>query len=224
MLRPIASSLQTTFVALWGNKIRSILTMLGVIIGVFSIITLIGLGEGVKKDITSEVTQLGSNILIVISGKVQTSEGGFNPAASVGASTLTQADLGEIRSMPEIAEATPMGLMAAVPVSEDTQAVGSMVVAAEPGFLDFMKIYHLVSGGNFTEEENTTNAAVILLGKDVRTQLLPHDDAMTVLGRTVSLGKTDADLPSRRSNTGRCGCGARCNNSPGETSRTARRR
>jgi putative ABC transport system permease protein len=191
MLRTLANSIQTTFLALLGNKIRSALTMLGVIIGVFSIITLIGLGEGVKKDITSEVAQLGSNIIIVLSGKVRTSEGGFNPAASVGASTLTQRDLEEIRTMPDITEATPMGLMAAVPSAEATNASGAMVIASEPTFLDFMKIYHLSSGRNFTAAENDAREKVMLLGKDVRLTLFPNETAESVLGKSVWLSKTE---------------------------------
>ncbi|MDD5567283.1 MAG: ABC transporter permease, partial [Patescibacteria group bacterium] len=98
----IFSNIKMALVSLKVSKMRSFLTMLGIIIGVMQIIVLIGLGQGVKQDITNEITQLGSNIVIVISGKVQNSQGGFNPSAAIGASTLTEADLTALKKLPDI--------------------------------------------------------------------------------------------------------------------------
>ena len=52
--------------SIWSKKTRSFLTMLGVIIGVFAIVLLIGIGEGVKSEVTSQIEGLGSNLLFVI--------------------------------------------------------------------------------------------------------------------------------------------------------------
>ncbi len=189
MIRSLFDNPRLALVALWNNKLRSVLTMLGVIIGVFSIIVLTGLGQGIKKDIASEINQLGSNIIIVLSGKVQTSQGGFNPAASIGASTLTEDDVEAIKQLPDILEDTPIGLMAAVPTAGDRQGLGTMVLAVEPGFFSYTTAYQLVSGRFFSSEENKQQMKVIVLGKDARTSLFPEDDDTSVLGKSVKLGK-----------------------------------
>ena len=71
--------------AIWGKKIRSFLTMLGVIIGVFSIVLLIGIGEGVKSEVTSQVESLGSNIIMILPGAGGMSGG---PMAAGGSFTI----------------------------------------------------------------------------------------------------------------------------------------
>ncbi len=187
----IGQIIASAFQSLWTKKTRSVLTMLGVIIGVAQIIALIGLGNGIKKDIASEITQLGTNVLFIIPGKVQTSSGGFNPAASVGASTLTDADVVAIRQLPDITDVMVMGLMAALPTAGTNQAAGAMVLAAQPNFLGFVNMYKIANGRFFTAAENDAMEKVIVLGKDAALQLFPDVDAAEVIGKTVTLGKND---------------------------------
>src|SRR6266705_2064814 len=56
--------------ALRANKLRSILTMLGVIIGVFSVIVLVSIGSGLSKYITNQISGLGSNLIFVVPGRI----------------------------------------------------------------------------------------------------------------------------------------------------------
>ena len=72
----------TAIRSIWSKKTRSILTMLGVIIGVAQIIALIGLGQGIKKQVAAEVTELGSNLIFIASGQIIDKNGNPNPAAS----------------------------------------------------------------------------------------------------------------------------------------------
>ncbi len=187
----IGQIIASAFQSLWTKKTRSVLTMLGVIIGVAQIIALIGLGNGIKKDISSEITQLGTNVLFVIPGKVQTASGGFNPAASVGASTLTDADVVAIRQLPDVTDVMVMGLMAALPTAGTNQAAGAMVLAAQPNFLGFVNMYKIANGRFFTAAENDAMKKVIVLGKDAALQLFPDVDAKEAVGKTVTLGKND---------------------------------
>ncbi len=193
-MRAFLENFRLALAALRGNKLRSFLTMLGIIIGVFQIIVLVGLGQGVKQDVTNEVTQLGTNVLFVIPGKVETSSGGYNPAASVGASTLTDADVAAIRRLPDITDSMVMGLMAAVPTAGSNQAPGSMVIAISSNFLDFMKVYQLVAGRFFTPAEHDAADRVIVLGKDMTATLFPGVPVADVIGQTVSLGKNDFNV------------------------------
>jgi putative ABC transport system permease protein len=184
-------SLKTALISIWTKKTRSILTMLGIIIGVSQIIVLIGLGNGIKQDITSEVTQLGTNILFILPGKLETANGGFNPAASVGASTITETDVAAIRQLPDITKVTTIGMMAAMPTAGANQAAGAMVFATEPNFLEFMTMYKVANGRFFTAAENTAHDRVIVLGRDAAAQLFPGVDDADVVGRKVTLGKVD---------------------------------
>ncbi len=77
----VIESLRLSKDALLSNKIRSLLTMLGVIIGVSSVIMLISIGEGARAYIHRELGNLGTNILIVVPGKTAT-KGGFHPPAA----------------------------------------------------------------------------------------------------------------------------------------------
>ncbi|MDD5567575.1 MAG: ABC transporter permease, partial [Patescibacteria group bacterium] len=142
-------------------------------------------------DITNEITQLGSNILIVISGKVQNSQGGFNPSAAIGASTLTEADLTALKKLPDIVGVTPIGIMTAVPSAGNNQAQGAMVLAIEPSFFEFTKTYNLTAGRLFTQSENDQYAKTVVLGKDACAALFPNEEAVNVLGKTVTISKVD---------------------------------
>lgn len=64
-------SFRSSFKSLFHNKLRSLPTMLGVIIGIFSVITLTSIGEGLKQEVTSQVESIGANLLYVLPGIVQ---------------------------------------------------------------------------------------------------------------------------------------------------------
>lgn len=177
--------------SLWTKKTRSFLTMLGVIIGVAQIIALIGLGQGIKKDVSSEVTDLGTNVLFVLPGKLQTANGGFNPAASVGASTLTDADVTAIKQLPNITKVMTIGLIAGLPTAGQNSAAGAMVLAAESNLLEFMSMYHVINGRFYTPAENDAAAKVIVVGKEAAAQLFPNVPLADVVGKSVSLGKNE---------------------------------
>lgn len=185
----IGANISNAFLSLRSSKLRSFLTMLGIIIGVAQIIVLIGLGQGIKKDITDEITQLGSNVLIVISGKVKTSQGGFNPGATVGASTLTENDITEIKKLPDIVDATPMGLMTTVPTADGKQVTGAMVMAVDPSFFEFTNTYRIVDGRFFNSNESDQKKKVIVIGTYVRDALFPGLAPQDAIGKVIALGK-----------------------------------
>ena len=79
-------SVQIAITALLSNKLRSILTMLGIIIGVGAVIAMISIGMGVRQNVTDSIASLGSNMLIVTPGS--TNQGGvrsaLQPASEAG--------------------------------------------------------------------------------------------------------------------------------------------
>lgn len=191
MGRLLLDNFRAAITALWGNKIRSFLTMLGIIIGVFSIITLIGIGQGVKKDVTNEVTELGSNLLIVLPGQVSSESGGFNPSASLGASTLTEEDLSALAKLPEIIKSTPLSLLAGLPSANGAAAPATLALAVEPSYFDLMNTAPLVAGRFLTQEDLDEKSAVVVLDSAPRKKLFPDLTADQTLGKTINFSGHD---------------------------------
>src|SRR5947209_6116942 len=85
----IFESLSVAWSSLRSNKLRSILTMLGIIIGVAAVVALMGIGQGAQSSITSSITSNGTNLLTIIPGSL--TQGGVRSAAGA-AQTLTTED------------------------------------------------------------------------------------------------------------------------------------
>ena len=99
--------LHETSSALTANKVRTALTMLGIIIGISSVITLVAVGEGAQGSIQSNIQALGSNLLVISPGAARTP--GYSVSAGRGSShTLTPADAAAIgMSVANIAAVSP---------------------------------------------------------------------------------------------------------------------
>lgn len=159
-------NLQIAWQALVRNKMRSLLTMLGIIIGVASVIALVSIGQGVQKDTEDRFSQLGSNLLIVIPGTPRTP--GLRPVAG-SLETLHYNDYVAITSLPNVKDASPMVQGTHVVVAGNknwtTKVIG--VTASYRNVRDAE-----VEGGRYwTEKEYKSRARVVLLGKTVTKNL-----------------------------------------------------
>ena len=153
--------------ALKRNKLRSFLTMLGIIIGVASVITMLAIGQGSKKSIEDQISSMGSNMLFVMPGTFRM--GGVQQGSSTS-QKLTLADINAIKtSCDAIAAVSPevRGSGQAVYVSNNwpTTIYG--------GNEDFLNIrgWQIVNGRNITEEEARGSAKVCLVGRTVADEL-----------------------------------------------------
>jgi putative ABC transport system permease protein len=109
----IGEHIKMALATIRGAKLRSLLTMLGIIIGVSSVVIVVAIGQGVKNQVGEEVNQFGAGLIQVSPGKSvnRDSEGnieGFNFAAAFGASTLSQKDLDTILKIEGVETAAPM--------------------------------------------------------------------------------------------------------------------
>ncbi len=102
----ILQNIRSAFSSIWSAKLRSFLTILGIIIGISSVVTVLAIGEGVKASIRDQVTTLGTNLVQVNPGQaIDDSQeggeqgGGFNFASTLGTSTLKESDLVVIREV-----------------------------------------------------------------------------------------------------------------------------
>ncbi len=164
------------------NKTRSLLTMLGIIIGVAALITMLAVGYGAQKSISEKMSSMGTNLLGVMPGNL--SSGG----ASLGrgaVSRLTEADAAAIKSeVPNVTkvDCNVSGNVQAVynAVNYRTSVTGAMPVYA--AMRNALPYY----GRFFTEQENKNLKRVALLGQTVATQLFGTEDPV---GKSIKLNR-----------------------------------
>ncbi len=164
------------------NRVRTALTMLGVIIGVAAIILLVSVGEGATAYITRELVGLGTNLLIVTPGKTQSS-GGFHPPVAGSVRKLTYEDAIALRRRaPLLADVVPLvlgtGKVRYLGVSRDTSVIG-----VTPEFQRVRNLY--VEFGQFVSEEDVEGRRrVVVLGRTVKRELFGEENP---LGKFVTL-------------------------------------
>ncbi len=163
--------------ALMRNKSRSLLTMLGVIIGVAAVIVTVAIGAGAKASVQKQIQGLGSNLLIVMPGNVTT--GGAASGAGA-ASTLTVDDGLALATIPTVAAVSPV-------VSLRTQVVGggtnwqTTVTGVAPTY-SFVRTWGLSEGTFISQNDVTAVAKVCVLGATVVRSLFGDGDP---LGKSV---------------------------------------
>lgn len=184
----IWQNMKIAFVSIKSAKIRSFLTMLGVIIGVSSVLVMIAIGDGVKKDVTGQITDLGTNLLTVVSGKVGGGSSGFSGAASsMGVSTLTKKDVESIRQLSYITDVSTMNLISSLVMAKGKTDNGSLVIATDPS-LTTIRMLKFREGGFFTDQDNNNQNQVVVLGAAVKKNLFGDNQAV---GEVVKLRGQD---------------------------------
>jgi putative ABC transport system permease protein len=166
--------------ALNRNKTRSLLTTLGVIIGVAAVIAMVSIGEGAKARVEQTFASMGTNMLIIGSGSTRTGGvmGGFGSQP-----TLTWDDLAAIRALPVVRAASPVSRVTAQLLSED-QNWNTSVYGVSPEYF-IVRDWPVETGKSFTESDEASGNKVALLGRTTTTQLFgPYADPV---GRTVRI-------------------------------------
>lgn len=168
-----------------GTKWRSLLTMLGVIIGIVSVVMVVGIGEGVKQEVAHQVGQFGKDLITVRPGSraAHTDKSISNTDLLFGlnaVSGLTQNDLKNIRKTDHVRLAAPMSVVPGALQAGDRKINSSLVIATNadlPGALNHSIPY----GDFFGRDDENQNVAVI--GKHVAQTLF---DDYVPLGQTFS--------------------------------------
>jgi putative ABC transport system permease protein len=166
--------------ALARNKLRSALTMLGIIIGVAAVIAMVSVGQGAQQQAQQQIAAMGSNVLFVGSGTV--SRGGMSMGWGATKSLVYDDMLAILRECPAIAAAAP-GTMTTGQVVFGNDNWSTRITGTEPQFFD-IKVWPFQEGGTFsqTDVESANNVAVI--GETVRKNLFGATDP---LGQTIRI-------------------------------------
>jgi len=152
--------------ALWRNRLRSGLTMLGMIIGVASVIAMVSVGAGADRFVQQQIASFGTNIIMVIPGAV--TSGGARSGWG-GASTLTVADTEAVRRIPEIAFATHSRRQVLQIIYGNLN--WSTVVQGVTADFERVRDWPVASGSFFTERHEKSGAKVAVLGQTVARNL-----------------------------------------------------
>src|SRR5262245_27918154 len=166
--------------ALARNKMRSALTMLGIIIGVGAVIAMVGVGQGAQQQVQEQIAAMGSNVLFVSSGTVN--RGGTRTGWG-GTKTLVYDDMTAIlRECPAVAEAAPGNTSSAQVVSGNDNW-STRVTGTEPQYFD-IRTWPIERGTVFSADDVATAANVAVIGQTVRQNLFGATDPV---GQTIRI-------------------------------------
>ena len=176
----IPSTFKISFRALRVNKMRSGLTMLGIIIGVGAVIAMVAVGAGASKKIAEQISSMGSNLLIILPGA--TTSGGVRMGAGTQP-TLTMGDAEAIlRECPAVEAVAPThNGTAQVVFSHMNWSTG--ILGTTPSMLDIRE-WPLTAGRTFTTQDVKSATKVALLGQTVVDNLFGEQDPM---GQTIRI-------------------------------------
>ncbi len=161
---------QTALIALRAlrrNKMRSLLTALGIIIGVASVVAMVALGNGAQARITSQVSALGQNLLTVVAGSKKS--GGVNSGLG-SASAITLADAGAVqREVPDVAAVSPEVSLTAQAIANGRNW-STTVIGESP---DYLKIrnWKVAAGSMFNESDIRSSAKIAVIGAKTAGEL-----------------------------------------------------
>lgn len=175
----LTPNIASAFRSLRGSALRSALTALGVATGVASVVLLIALGEGVQQDVGRELDRIGTNLVVVLPGKLEANQTP-NLMSLIALTTLTERDARDLSRLPGIAECMPLMILAGS-VERGGRSYPIPVVACT-STAPALRPIKVVEGRFFRPDEG--NQRVCVLAHEPRRQVFGSEPA---LGRTLSV-------------------------------------
>ncbi len=189
----ITTMLSEAWGALIANRLRSMLTMLGMIIGVAAVILMLAIGGGVQKQVSDSIAGLGSNLLIVTAGAGR--QGGIFGGAGTNASLRIE-DADAIAALDNVRAAAPSTQVAAQvvagPANWATNVTGSV-----PAYF-IVNEWTAGDGRTFTDREDRAGARVAVLGQTVADKLFGANDPIGQMVRIKGVSFTVIGLMDKR--------------------------
>src|SRR6202163_432642 len=166
--------------ALARNKLRSILTMLGIIIGVGAVIAMVSVGQGAQQQAQQQIAAMGSNMLFVQSGTVN--RGGMRMGWGATKTLVYDDMVAILRECPSVKAAAP-GSQASAQVVFGNDNWATNINGTEPQYFD-IRSWPFSEGTSFTQDDVSTAANVAVIGETVRKNLF---GATGPVGQTVRI-------------------------------------
>ncbi|MBX2923879.1 MAG: ABC transporter permease [Chitinophagaceae bacterium] len=172
--------------ALLRNKLRAFLTMLGIIIGVASVITMVAIGQGSKQSIRDQLSGMGSNMINIRPSSNVTVGGGARLGAS-GLQTLKVEDVDAIKEKVNFITAVSPGLQASGQAINGALNWPTTIQGVSPDYLPIIREWKIKEGLNFTEQDVKTMAKVCIIGQTIVENIFPN--GQNPIGQTIRFGK-----------------------------------
>ena len=174
--------IKMAFEGMLSNKLRTFLTMLGIIIGVGAVIAMVSLGLGMQEKVKENISSMGSNLLIVMSGG-RTANG--QRIASGSGAHLTYDDAKAIEKNVDGIKYVAPGVQSSYQLVAGNQNWNTQVQGMTPNIID-IRNYTIKTGRMYTEKEMTSRDRVCVIGQTVADNLFPEGDPV---GKTVRINK-----------------------------------
>ena len=175
----IGAMLSEAWMAMGANRLRTLLTMLGMVIGVSAVILMLAVGQGAQQQVQASIASMGSNLFIVLSGS--TTSGGARLGGGA-APTLTVNDAQAITELPQVAASAP-STPGAAQLVYGSNNWSSQIIGTTPSYLT-TRDWHLASGFAFTDSDVRAATRVALLGQTVSKNLFADEDPV---GKTLRI-------------------------------------
>ena len=178
-----ANLLKIALRALANNRLRCFLTMLGIIIGVASVITMLAIGQGSKKSIQEQISEMGSNMIMIQPGGDM--RGGVRQEASA-METLKLQDYEDIVNETRYVSAATPTVNSSGQVICGAENAPTTIYGVSPEYMEIRR-YEIEDGEMFSEQDVRTAAKVCVVGKTIVDNLFP--DGGNPVGKVVRFEK-----------------------------------
>lgn len=198
----LSSNIKMANQALKSAKWRSFLTMLGVIIGVASVVTTVSLGEGIKQQITGQINNLGPDLITVRAGKAVNRDKAGNISSvnilnALGGQTLNESDVEVVRKTPGVRVAVPLGIITGVAQTDEREFQNGFIIATTEGMPEILN--QKVEFGEFFSEKDVTKDSAII-GKRVAEELfldnVPIGQTLKIRGQNFVVKGVFEEFPN----------------------------
>jgi len=185
----IAETMRVALEALRANKLRSFLTMLGIVIGVSAVIAMVALGRGAQQSVKDRIASLGTTLVTVVPGQFR---GPGGVASGTNRAVLTIDDAKNIEQRSSYVLAVQPEVSRSFNVQYENRNTNTTVTGTSANYLDVRR-FTLAAGRMFTEGEDAGRRRVVVLGAQVISDLgVALPDAL--VGQTVRIGSLQFEV------------------------------
>ncbi len=172
--------------SLWAQKLRTLLTILGMVIGVGAVVLLVSLGEGAKRYVLKEFEGLGTNLIVVQPGKSD-KKTHMGPPVGAAQRKMTVLDVSAIEREARNIEAVSGLVLGTVSARYDESLSNITIFGTNEQFPEILSIA-IGQGGYFTREENDYRRRVIVIGRNIARELFGDENP---LGKRIKLNESE---------------------------------
>lgn len=174
----LIESFKMSIQAIIAHKLRSILTMLGIIIGIASVVSVVALGRGSQQKILADISAMGTNTITIYPGS------GAGDIYSGRVKTLTDDDAKELAKLPFLEGASPLISSSSTLVYKNISVSAQMTGVSEHFFN--IKGQHIATGRFFNKEDVLNNNSVVVIAANTQQRLFPSEDP---IGKVILFNK-----------------------------------